>query len=238
VRPRRERRPSRAARRALSRQRTALRLGQQVIVFNGRGEERLATVATLDRRRAELNLHEHLSALPEPELDITLVQALVKSDPMDLIVQKATELGVRRICAVKTAFGVVRLDAARAAQRVAHWQGITRSACEQCGRHSPPVIETFDSLARCFATLPNDALRIAWDPRAGGARRALPEVVAKICLLVGPEGGFSAAELEEVSTAGFIVLRLGPRTLRAETAAIAACTFAQIHWGDLRSPQA
>jgi 16S rRNA (uracil1498-N3)-methyltransferase len=153
---------------------------------------------------------------------------------MDLIVQKATELGVRRIYGVKTDHSVVRLDASRAERRLAHWRKIAQSACEQSGRHLPPLIQAYASLAECIAGVPDGALRIALDPHAPTIGHALPHSVNKVCLLVGPEGGFSAADLAQISAARFTALRLGPRTLRAETAAITACAFAALRWGDLR----
>jgi 16S rRNA (uracil1498-N3)-methyltransferase len=215
-----------------------LRKGEHVTVFNGRGEERVAVIERLDRERAELSLGARLPVLPEPTVEITLVQSLVKNDAMDLIVQKATELGVRRICAVRTEHSVVRLDAPRAERRVAHWRKIAQSACEQSGRHAPPTIDAFGSLEECFASLPDDALKVLFEPRAPSAADALPRSVTKVCLLIGPEGGFGPADLVQISTAGFTALCLGPRTLRAETAALAACTFAELQWGDFRANHA
>jgi 16S rRNA (uracil1498-N3)-methyltransferase len=215
-----------------------LRKGQQVTVFNGRGEERVAMIERLDRERAELSLGTRLPVLPEPTVEITLVQSLVKNDAMDLIVQKATELGIRRICAVRTEHSVVRLDATRAERRLAHWRKIAQSACEQSGRHSPPTIDAYGSLEECFASLPDDALKVVFEPRARSAVDALPRSIAKVCLLIGPEGGFGTADLVQISTAGFAAQRLGPRTLRAETAALVACTFAELHWGDFRANHA
>jgi 16S rRNA (uracil1498-N3)-methyltransferase len=215
---------------------TVLRLGkgEQVTVFNGCGDERLATIDRLDRQRVELSLGARLAALPEPTVEATLIQALVKNDAMDLIVQKATELGVRRIFAVKTDHSVVRLDASRAERRLAHWRKIARSACEQSGRHSPPLMQAYASLAECIAEVPEGALRIVLDPHAPSVGHALPHTVTKVCLLVGPEGGWSSVDLAQISAAGFTPVRLGPRTLRAETAAITACAFAALEWGDLR----
>lgn len=215
-----------------------LRKGEQVTVFNGRGDERLATVDRLDRERAELSLGARLAALPAPTVETILIQALVKNDAMDLIVQKATELGVGRIYAVRTDHSVVRLDAARAERRLEHWRRIARSACEQSGRHSPPTIEAYASLADCVAGLPEEMLKIALDPHAPTPNAPLPRDVPGVCMLIGPEGGWSGADRAHISAAGFRALRLGPRTLRAETAAIAACTFAALQWGDFRANQA
>ena len=211
-----------------------LKAGDFLVVFNGRGDERAATVASLRRGRAELRLQERVAPMPEPALEITLVQALVKSDAMDSIVQKATELGIRKLSAVKTDFSVIRLDAARAARRLEHWRRIAQSACEQSGRHCPPAIDVFASLAQCLVTLPADALRVVFHPGGNGGLGALPQPVAGVCLLVGPEGGFSAADLRSIAAAGFSGAGLGPRTLRAGTAAVAACALAQSYWGDMR----
>ena len=210
-----------------------LKAGACVIVFNGRGDERRAIVEEAGRRGASLRLHERIAPLPEPELAITLVQSWVKNDAMDLIVQKATELGVRNIYAVKTSFSVVRLDEARRKRRLEHWRKIVASACEQSGRHFLPAFRLFHSLGICLANLPENALRIVFRPGAHCRLDALEPRSADVCLLVGPEGGWSAADLESITAAGFTSAGLGPRTLRAETAALAVCALAQSRWGDL-----
>jgi 16S rRNA (uracil1498-N3)-methyltransferase len=115
--------------------------GARLVVFNGRGTEREASVDSLQRRGATLALAAARAPLPESSLHLTLIQALPKSDAMDLIVQKATELGVRTLVPVYTEHSVVKLDAERSERRLEHWRKIARSACEQCGRHTPPRIE-------------------------------------------------------------------------------------------------
>ena len=117
-----------------------LQRGDELIAFNGRGEERYALVSAVQRRGAVLELRAEHAALPESPLDLTLVQALPKADAMDLIVQKATELGARTIVPVYAEFSVVRIDGERLDRRVEHWRRIAQSACEQCGRHAPPKI--------------------------------------------------------------------------------------------------
>jgi 16S rRNA (uracil1498-N3)-methyltransferase len=210
-----------------------MKAGDEVVVFNGMGEERLATVETLARRHSALALGEPLSELPESRLTITLVQALIKSDAMDLVIQKATELGVHTICVVKTDFSVVKLDEERSTRRVEHWQKVAQGACEQSGRHRPPIIEFHTRLDDCLAKLPPAALRIAFDPEAAGGLGALIPPDSAVCLLCGPEGGFSPADHALMDSCGFARAKLGPRILRAETAAISACTLAQHCWGDL-----
>jgi 16S rRNA (uracil1498-N3)-methyltransferase len=210
-----------------------LKAGDPVVVFNGQGEERLASVETLARHRSTLALGEPLAALPESALEITLIQALIKNDAMDLVVQKATELGVTAICAVKTDFSVVKLDASRSARRIEHWNRIARSACEQSGRHRPPTIEFYPRLADCLASLPAAPLRAAFDPQASAVLMSMQPAPKGVCLLAGPEGGFGPGDHRLMDNAGFVRVRLGPRTLRAETASICGCALAQWCWGDL-----
>ena len=210
-----------------------LKRGDRLVVFDGRGTERDATVETLQRRGATLALAAVRAALPESPLDLTLLQALPKSDAMDLIVQKATELGVRTLVPIHTEFSVVRLDAERSERRVAHWRKIARSACEQCGRHTPTRIEPALDLAAAIEALP-PATRLALDPAAKIALAAQPPPTPRLVLAVGPEGGFGAADWRRLDAAGFTRVGLGQRVLRAETAAIAVCAIAQSRWGDLQ----
>ncbi len=210
-----------------------LKRGDRLVVFNGRGAERAATVDSVQRRGATLVLAAAYAPLPESALDLTLLQALPKSDAMDLIVQKATELGVRALVPVYTEFSVVKLDTERSERRVDHWRKIARSACEQCGRHSPPDILPPLKLAEALEALPAAPERLALDPsaRQNLAERAQPS--SGLVLAVGPEGGFGAADWRRLEAARFSHARLGPRILRVETAALAACAIAQAQWGDL-----
>jgi len=209
--------------------------GDELIVFDGSGTERVATVTTLRKQGAELKLGERIAPLPEPALRVILLQALVKSDAADFVVQKATELGVHAIRMVRTEFSVVRLDAARTEHRVAHWRRIARAACEQSRRHRPPTIAAMGSLATSLADLPQEAQRIALHPDGAAALASLPPpATSDLCIGIGPEGGFGPADLATFASCGFVTARLGPRVLRTETAAITACGFAQFRWGDLR----
>jgi 16S rRNA (uracil1498-N3)-methyltransferase len=208
------------------------REGDEIIVFNARGSERLATIESLRRDRPAVVLGRALDPLPEPRLRVYLLQALVKSDAMDLIVQKATELGAHAILATHTDFSVVRLKPDRRPKRLAHWRRIAAGACEQSGRHCPPGLEIFDSLAEASAALPSDCVRVAFEP---GAANSLHGIDAEcVCLAIGPEGGFSPAETAWLESMKFMPCSLGPRTLRAETAVIAALSGAQLVTGDLR----
>jgi 16S rRNA (uracil1498-N3)-methyltransferase len=208
-----------------------LQRGAELIAFNGRGTERQATLSILQRRGAELVLHAELVPVAESPLDLTIVQALPKSDAMDLIVQKATELGVRSLVPVYSDFSVVRLDPHRALRRLEHWQRIAQSACEQCGRHEPPLILAPELLAVALAQLPGDTLNLALDPQGAADVAALPRP-ARVIVAIGPEGGFSDDDWRRLDAARFMRFRLGPRILRAETAAFAVAAIAQAWWGD------
>lgn len=206
--------------------------GDALIAFDGAGTERHATVRSLQRRGATLELGDANAPLPESSLALTLLQALPKADAMDLVVQKATELGVRRIAPVHTEFSVVKLDAERAERRVEHWRRIAQSACEQCGRHRPPEIDMPVELLPRLNMLEAET-RIALDPGAATRLAALTPRPTSAVIAIGPEGGFGTNDWRLLDKAGFGRVSVGERVLRAETAAIAACAIAQSCWGDL-----
>jgi 16S rRNA (uracil1498-N3)-methyltransferase len=150
---------------------------------------------------------------------------------VDLVVQKATELGATALVPLITERSEVRLDAERAAKRVAHWQGVVRAACEQCGRNRLPEVGAPRPLDAFLAEAPAAALRLLLAPD-GTAPRDLPRPgAAGVVLLVGPEGGLSEAEAARAAAAGFVGASLGPRVLRTETAALAALAAVQAVWG-------
>ncbi|HEX7079971.1 MAG TPA: 16S rRNA (uracil(1498)-N(3))-methyltransferase [Gammaproteobacteria bacterium] len=211
-----------------------LKRGDRVLAFNGRGQERFATIASLARAHGELALLDFVEPLPESKLALTLVQALPKTEAMDFVVQKATELGVRALWPVTSDFSVVRLDPERAERRAVHWRRVAQSACEQCGRHRPPEIKAVQPLAASLEQMPSGSTRIVLDPRAARPLSGTEPPAGELFLLIGPEGGFSEADLERIESHGVTRMRLGPRTLRAETAAIVAAGLVQALWGDLR----
>jgi 16S rRNA (uracil1498-N3)-methyltransferase len=214
---------------------TVLRLGRddELIAFNGRGRERHASIASMQRRGATLELKSEHPPMPESPLDLTLVQALPKSDAMDLIVQKATELGVRRLVPVYTEFSVVRLDAERGERRSLHWRRIAQSACEQCGRHQPLQIEAAAPLAAGLESLTHDSVKLVLEPSAERSFKDIELPRQGLVVAVGPEGGFGPTDSRRLDAAGFARVTLGRRVLRVETAAIAVSAIAASLWGDL-----
>lgn len=209
-----------------------LKRGDRVLAFNGRGTERHAGIDMLSKRGGLLNMLDATAPLPESALDLVLLQALLKSEPMDIVIQKAAELGVRTIIPVQTEHSVTRLEGERAQRRLEHWNFKARGACEQSGRHRPPQILTPRPLSDAVAGIAPSCLKLLLHMEGGGP--ALPDSVDRgVCLAAGPEGGFSPAELTLFARQGFTAVQLGPRILRAETASVAGCTFAQLRWGDL-----
>jgi len=211
-----------------------LRTGDAITVFDSTGPEWPATIENMTKSTVTLQVGDSREAGTESPLNIHLVQGVSRGERMDFVVQKATELGVKRITPVLTEYGVVKLDGDRAAKRREHWAGVAVSACEQSGRTRPPLIDTPISLKQWFGAKPAGAdVDLVLRP---GARTPLAGVTApatKACILIGPEGGFSDKEYEDAEIAGFDAVSLGPRILRTETAAAAALAVMQATWGDL-----
>jgi 16S rRNA (uracil1498-N3)-methyltransferase len=167
-------------------------------------------------------------------LKIHLVQGISRGERMDFVIQKATELGVKRISPVFTEYGVVKLDEKRAQTRRDHWQSVATSACEQSGRVRPPLVDAPIALNAWFgAGAKESGTDLILQPGAPTPLASIEAPVTKVCLLVGPEGGFSNSEYDDARVAGFTAVSLGPRVLRTETAALAAIAVAQSVWGDL-----
>jgi len=211
------------------------RVGDRVTVFNGEGPEWPATLLRISRSSVSLALGDSFEAGTESPLKIHLVQGISRGERMDIVVQKATELGVKRITPVLTEFGVVKLDPDRAEKRREHWQKIAASACEQSGRTRLPLVDTPLPLKKWFGAKPA-AVDAEWilTPRAVMPLASLAAPQTKICVMIGPEGGFSDSEYEDAEVSGFKAVSLGPRVLRTESAAIAALSVMQALWGDLR----
>lgn len=217
-----------------------LRVGDSVRVFNGDDGEFVADLAAFAKKSVTLTLGKRVvdpgAASSESPLRLHLVQGISRGDRMDFVVQKTTELGIKRITPVLTRHGMVRLDAARAAKRREHWQRVATSAAEQCGRLRPPLVDAPIDLNDWFGSGRDlDTTQLVLDPFATPDFAAEPPPETKLCVLIGPEGGLSDKELGDADAAGFRRVRLGPRILRTETAAIAVTALAQARFGDLGS---
>ena len=208
-------------------------VGDEIVVFND-GTEFAAAITHIDKRGVTVKLGPGNAVDRESPLECTLAQAISGGERMDFTLQKAVELGVARVQPLYSERSIVRLDSARAVKRVAHWRQVLVSACEQCGRTIIPELGApapiIDWLGALGLAQPGE-LRGLLMPhaRARLAQQPKPRV---IMLLAGPEGGLSTAETELAQLRGFIAMRLGPRVLRTETAALAALAAAQTLWGD------
>lgn len=208
--------------------------GDALVLFDGRGGEHAARIEELKRGAVVVEVGERSDMGRESPLSLTLAQGVSRGERMDWVMQKATELGVTRVVPLLTERTVVKLDAKQSQRKLQHWQGIATAACEQSGRTCIPEIAPPVGL--------HDFLRR--DREMSGARLLLSPAGALrigdlkkpdggMTVLIGPEGGLAEPEQRAALAAGFVAVRLGPRVLRTETAAVAALTLLQHQFGDL-----
>ena len=212
--------------------------GAVVAVFDGRGGEYSARVESAERGRVRLTLLEAREPVPEPRVAVTLAQAVLKGDKMDDVVRDAVMLGVADVLPVVSARSETTRAALRKARRVERWQRIAVSAAKQCGRAVVPTVREAVGLGDLVEHTGREGIRLALvEPsRSEGTSletlREEPRPLAAL-VLVGPEGGWTATESDLLAGAGFRLVRIGPRTLRADAAPVAALTLLQFIWGDL-----
>lgn len=203
-------------------------------LFDGRGGEYSATLSRVDKRGAIARLDAFDPVERESPLDVTLVQSVLATDAMDYAVRKAVELGVTRIVPVIAERSQRSLAGEKGEKRLMHWRSIAIAACEQCGRNRVPEVEAPLSFE---AWLHGVAVRGTVAMAGPGARESLASLAAREVphqLLIGPEGGFSDAEMAAGIARGAVAVHLGPRVLRAETAAVAALAMLAAGAGDAR----
>ena len=206
--------------------------GARLRVFDERGDEHEVELERVGARAAEAVVLATSRPARESPLDLVLAAALLKGTKMDLVVEKATELGVRRIAPFVAARTVGR------GARIERWQRIAVAAAKQSGRTSVPVVDPvvpFASLVR--SGWPGLRL-LAWEGESETPLAALPARAAAVVIAVGPEGSLTEDEVAAARAEGFTAVTLAPRVLRAETAAIAAVALCQHRFGDLSSASA
>ena len=206
--------------------------GDAVTAFDGHGHEYDAQIVRGSRTTLGLRLGEPREVDRESSIAVVLAQGISSGERMDYTVQKAVELGVTAIQPLTTERSVVRLDEARAAKRVAHWQSVAIASCAQSGRNRVPEVRPTAQIEAWLAQLGGEELRLTLAPGAARRLSALARPAAGVLLLVGPEGGLSPRERDAAARAGFEAVRLGPRVLRTETAALAALAAMHALWGD------
>ncbi|MFP3872915.1 MAG: 16S rRNA (uracil(1498)-N(3))-methyltransferase [Thiohalophilus sp.] len=211
-----------------------LKPDDRLILFNGDGKDYTGKLTAISKKQASVSIEASYSVDNESPLYSHLALGIAKGERMDYAIQKAVELGINRLTPLQTERCVVQLDDRREQKRRSHWQGIIRSACEQCGRAVLPELDPVTAYP-AFLEAPLDGQRMILDPRSDQTLSQCNRP-PQLILMIGPEGGFSAAERKLAYQHDTLGIRLGPRILRTETAVVAGLTAAQTLWGDLDQP--
>lgn len=210
-----------------------LRSGDQVTLFDGSGAEYPAQLTAVSKSRSRAKVGAACWPNSESPLEITLWHGLCRGTRMDIVVQKATELGVRHIQPTLTSRTVVKLDTARTRKRLEHWEQIAVSAAEQSGRCLIPKLSEPAELSTLLGAGDLPGTKIIFDTEGDVGLSELAMSGDHVIVCTGPEGGFSPDELQMAESAGFSRVCLGGRILRTETAPIVALSLLQYLLGDL-----
>lgn len=205
---------------------------EEIVLFNGNGKAYPALPDVLEKRRASVRILREEVTDNESPLNITLVQAVSAAERMDFTLQKSVELGVAEIRPVISERCVVRLSGERAEKRVARWQEIVVSACEQSGRNIVPKVLPLTTYAQALQQLPQETTKLLMSLNRAQKLSDVRPQSGKVVFMVGPEGGWTEKEEQQAFDAGFQSVTLGKRVLRTETASLAAIAAMQTLWGD------
>ena len=205
---------------------------EEIVLFNGNGKSYPALPEVLEKRRASVRILREEATDNESPLNITLVQAVSAAERMDFTLQKSVELGVAEIRPVISERCVVRLSGERAEKRVARWQEIVVSACEQSGRNIVPKVLPLTTYAQALQQLPQETAKLLMSLNRAQKLSDIRPQSGKVVFMVGPEGGWTEKEEQQAFDAGFQSVTLGKRVLRTETASLAAIAAMQTLWGD------
>ena len=212
-----------------------LKTGAIVALFNGDDCCDYPSLLSYQGKQATALVQRQVSATTESELPTEIIQGLSRSDHMDWMIQKTTELGVKRISIFNARHSQIPLKPKQTDKRLTHWQAVATRACEQSGRHRPPQISFYNGLTELLDEPVKRDVRFLLDFEGESLQNFSVKwnTVQQISLLVGPEGGLAESEIKLARACGFDSVRLGPRVLRSETAAITALAIVQSMWGDL-----
>ncbi|WP_152087489.1 16S rRNA (uracil(1498)-N(3))-methyltransferase [Pseudoalteromonas sp. A25] len=209
-----------------------MQVGDKVSLFNGQGGEYLCELTDVSKKKVIVQPVEFVDNDCESPLKIHLGQGISRGDKMDFTIQKSVELGISEITPLFTTRCGVKLSGERLAKKHAQWQKIAIAAAEQSGRNTITVIHPPVDIT-AWLTQPSDELKLTLHPRAEHSIKTLPTPSKGVRFIVGPEGGFTDEEIQATSEQGFIDVRLGPRVLRTETAALTVLSALQLQFGDL-----
>lgn len=205
---------------------------ENITLFDGKGKAHAAQLTVLEKRRAEAEILHEETADTESPLNITLIQSISSGDRMDFTLQKSVELGVTAIQPVISERCIIRLDGERAAKRLARWQEIVISACEQSGRNTVPPVLPIIGYREALDKMPSESTKLIMSINRARKLADIRHPSGAIVFMVGPEGGWTEQEEQQAFEAGFQAVTLGKRILRTETAALAALAAMQTLWGD------
>ena len=207
-----------------------LREGDEVTLFNGRGGEFAARIASMQRLKISIDLLQHRAIERESPLRVTLVQGVSSGERMDSTLRKAVELGVAEVQPVLATRSVARPKGERAEGRRAHWQKVVIAACEQCGRNKVPDVQPLVPVADYRPAAGGAKILLSPSSRSPFSKLSFTE--SQIVVAAGPEAGFTEDEEARLVEAGFVPASLGPRVLRTDTAAVAALAALNALRGD------
>ncbi|CWO59494.1 16S ribosomal RNA methyltransferase RsmE [Neisseria meningitidis] len=209
-----------------------VRPNENITLFDGKGKAHTARLTVLEKRRAETEILHEETADTESPLNITLIQSISSGERMDFTLQKSVELGVTAIQPVISERCIVRLDGERAAKRLARWQEIVISACEQSGRNTVPPVLPIIGYREALDKMPSESTKLIMSINRARKLGDIRQPSGAIVFMVGPEGGWTEQEEQQAFEAGFQAVTLGKRILRTETAPLAALAAMQTLWGD------
>lgn len=215
-----------------------MRPGAHIVLLDAKGSRCVAAIEFAGRHEVHVRIHELLAPISPSPVEITLCQALLKARAMDWAIQKASELGAHEILPFSSERSVVRLERGNHAAKIRHWREIAIHASKQSNRGRPMEVGSPGTLAEVVERWQNEeALKLMlWEEESTQDLRELirrTDPLEKVVGIVGPEGGFSAGEVEKARRKGFTSVSLGSRVLRAETAALTLVAILQYEWGDL-----
>ncbi|RLA12239.1 MAG: 16S rRNA (uracil(1498)-N(3))-methyltransferase [Gammaproteobacteria bacterium] len=212
-----------------------LKAGAVVALFNGDDYCDYPSLLSYQGKQAIAHVQSQVSTTTESELPTEIVQGLSRSDHMDWMIQKTTELGVKRISIFNARHSQIPLKPRQRDKRLTHWQAVAIKACEQSGRHRPPQISFYHTLTELLDEPAKRGIGLLLDFEGDSLQNLTVKqiTVQLISLLVGPEGGLAESEIKLARDSGFEPVRLGPRVLRTETAATTALAIVQSMWGDI-----
>ncbi|MBW3994190.1 16S rRNA (uracil(1498)-N(3))-methyltransferase [Neisseria meningitidis] len=209
-----------------------VRPNENITLFDGKGKAHAARLTVLEKRRAGAEILHEETADAESPLNITLIQSISSGERMDFTLQKSVELGVTAIQPVISERCIVRLDGERAAKRLARWQEIVISACEQSGRNTVPPVLPIIGYREALDKMPSESTKLIMSINRARKLGDIRQPSGAIVFMVGPEGGWTEQEEQQAFEAGFQAVTLGKRILRTETAPLAALAAMQTLWGD------